>query len=160
MVRRQRYVVWILVASVFFLGAAANVWGARVVDKPESHSAGWQWLHGREAVADLDSCYECHDWFSCQTCHFADWPHEEGWQAEHGAEAARLEGRGCYLCHRTTYCDPCHGGVRMPHPATFLAEHPKSGYDEASCDICHVRSECDACHQAHSTHRSGGLVVR
>ncbi len=145
----------LLVAGV----GAASVFGARQVSKPADHTPQWHWLHGGEAVRDYDRCLDCHDDFFCTACHIAEWPHEEGWQAEHGPEATRLDGRGCYLCHRPGYCDPCHLGVRMPHPPGFLAEHPRSGYTEESCWVCHVTSDCAPCHQRHDTHQTGGLVI-
>jgi len=139
---------------------AATVWGARSVEMPADHTEQWISLHGREAAEDLERCRECHDELACRACHLAEWPHEEAWQSEHGAVASSTEARGCYLCHTATYCDPCHGGVHMPHPADFLVQHSTGSFAQASCGVCHPGSDCDACHREHGSHQSGGLVVR
>lgn len=149
----------LLILGVVTVGGllAVTAWYAVAEERPQTHTSQWQWLHGREAVRDLTTCNACHDWHSCQTCHLAEWPHDENWQAAHGDEALRLEGRGCYLCHRESYCNPCHGGVRMPHPDDFMSAHPDSGYTEQSCQVCHVQRECDVCHQEHEAHTAGGV---
>jgi len=137
---------------------ALMTWSAMADEPPQTHTPQWEWLHGREAVRDLATCNTCHDWTSCQACHLAEWPHDEGWQAVHGGEALRLEGRGCYLCHTESYCSPCHGGVRMPHPDDFMVTHTASEYPEESCLVCHVERECSACHLEHEAHNAGGAT--
>ena len=127
-------------------------------DSPESHDSNWQWLHGREYVADRASCEECHDDIDCKTCHLADYPHPDDWQDLHGTEALGRDGRGCTLCHRSGFCDPCHGGLRMPHDDVFVRDHT-TGTDRAVCARCHAEADCVACHQEHGAHRAGGLVL-
>jgi len=48
----------------------------------------------------------------------------------------------CYTCHTTRFCDDCHGGIAMPHPAGYTMQ---PHIDDAtsnpdSCGICHVTS--------------------
>lgn len=144
--------------ALVLLGTAVAAYGARVRNMPEDHTAQWQWLHGKTAVNDLKACQKCHDAHSCKTCHLADWPHPDGFLKTHGREALRLRGRGCYLCHRPTYCDPCHGGVRMPHPDGYLSAHSRAVADRTACVKCHALPECDACHARHAAHRSEGAI--
>lgn len=145
-----------LVAVVPFGNLIAR--GERNVDKPADHTAQWQWLHGREAVEDLGSCQKCHKGESCTTCHIADWPHQDGFLRTHGKEALKLDGKGCYLCHRTSYCDGCHGGVRMPHESGYLGKHFKDPVPTDVCMRCHVSSDCASCHDSHANHRVDGSV--
>lgn len=154
--------LWI--AVVIAVCAAATVWVGGVASAertrklPDDHTPRWQWLHGRAAVQDLARCNRCHTADSCRACHLAEWPHPEGFLKLHGKEAARLKGRGCYLCHRPAYCDPCHQGVRMPHPAGYLGEHAVQGPDRSACVMCHDAKACDACHERHGRHTSEGAL--
>ncbi|MCL2680632.1 MAG: NapC/NirT family cytochrome c, partial [Coriobacteriia bacterium] len=65
----------------------------------------------------------------------------------------------CYTCHTLKFCDDCHGGIRMPHPAGYLVDHIQDAEDYPdSCRICHAASAindtpqagggdtCSACH--------------
>lgn len=157
--RRTLLVALLIIGVAGMLGAGSLVARAeRTVDKPDDHTSQWQWLHGRAAVKDLKSCQKCHTGDSCTTCHLASWPHPDGFLATHGTEALRLNGRGCYLCHRTSYCDGCHGGVRMPHESGYLSRHIEDSASEDVCLRCHVRSDCDSCHASHGAHRLDGTV--
>jgi hypothetical protein len=147
------------IAALLFVCSAAAASGALAARRPampEDHTSQWQWLHGKAAVEDLARCQKCHTGDSCKTCHLADWPHPEGFLRNHGTEALRLKGKGCYLCHRPSYCDPCHQGVRMPHPEGYLQMHVRSKFDQASCAMCHSVKQCESCHKAHASHRSEG----
>jgi len=66
----------------------------------------------------------------------------------------------CYTCHTKQYCTDCHGGLEMPHPASFATEHGALGLENpAECATCHARNEagaagtgfCNACHHPAST---------
>ena len=66
----------------------------------------------------------------------------------------------CYTCHTKQYCTDCHGGVEMPHPASFTSEHGELGLSNPDgCAKCHARNEdemasggfCNACHHPAST---------
>ncbi|MCL2324492.1 MAG: cytochrome c family protein, partial [Actinomycetia bacterium] len=58
----------------------------------------------------------------------------------------------CYTCHSKKFCSDCHGGVEMPHPAGFKANHAKEAKAyPASCARCHnagaeATGSCSACH--------------
>ena len=147
----------VLVLTLVLAGAATAIALKGQPARPDSHDAGWQWTHGRAYVSDRDTCDGCHDDIDCKTCHLADYPHPDEWQPIHGSEALRLRGRGCSLCHRPGFCDPCHGGVAMPHPDDYLAEHTRLS-DDAACLRCHLPSDCVACHRDHGSHRAGGMV--
>ena len=65
----------------------------------------------------------------------------------------------CYTCHLKQFCTDCHGGVEMPHPDTFAADHGALGMSNPdSCAKCHARSQaeaasnefCNACHHPQS----------
>ena len=65
----------------------------------------------------------------------------------------------CYTCHKQAFCDDCHGGLAMPHPADFKTNHSKTGYANPElCGNCHARTAaeakgtafCNACHHPSS----------
>lgn len=155
--RRVRVVVMALAALALVLIAAGSAAG--VSRAPRGHGYEWHWLHGREASTNIKACRKCHSSYSCKACHFADFPHPRNWQAGHGAESLRLRGKGCPLCHRNSFCDPCHGGVRMPHPRGFSKSHTSGGSDPEACSICHTTSDCEPCHKRHDAHRAGGMIL-
>ena len=66
----------------------------------------------------------------------------------------------CYTCHKSAFCNDCHGGVVLPHPAAFKKSHGAQGYANPEvCGRCHARSAaeakeigfCNACHHPAST---------
>ncbi|MCL2680319.1 MAG: NapC/NirT family cytochrome c [Coriobacteriia bacterium] len=78
---------------------------------------------------------------------------------QEGKEARALQGvpsvravNYCYTCHTLKFCDDCHGGIRMPHPAGYNAQphlDDIAKYPE-SCAICHTVSAVN------NTERAGG----
>ena len=55
----------------------------------------------------------------------------------------------CYTCHTKKYCQDCHGGVTMPHPADFLKNHSKeANANTAACKRCHGENACTECHHS------------
>ncbi len=56
----------------------------------------------------------------------------------------------CYTCHdQETFCNACHGGVEMPHPVGFKAQHSKIARKyPKSCETCHGKGNegCNSCH--------------
>jgi hypothetical protein len=60
----------------------------------------------------------------------------------------------CYTCHDKKFCSDCHGGVKMPHPADFTANHAKEAKTHAaSCVQCHNpgsagANACSSCHHS------------
>jgi nitrate/TMAO reductase-like tetraheme cytochrome c subunit len=131
---------------------------------PANHRvADWHRIHGSAGI--LSTCSACHPpvkgaaplpggWTSkldCTGCHRGVlMPHPETWLHEHGAASLEKGQQSCALCHnRRTYCFGCHG-VRMPHPADFVATHPTVAKNDATtCLKCHKGDSCEACHQAH-----------
>jgi hypothetical protein len=158
--RRTPLAALVVAALILILAVAGGATAVALKGRsamPDTHDEGWQWLHGRAYVADRVGCESCHDEIDCKTCHLADYPHDDGWLESHGPEAIQLRGRGCSLCHRSGFCDPCHGGVVMPHPDTFYSEHTSLA-DDAACLLCHLPSDCAPCHRQHGAHRAGGMV--
>lgn len=63
----------------------------------------------------------------------------------------------CYTCHdKATFCNTCHG-VEMPHPSSFIKEHPKAVQEQKlypKCVMCHGDNNktnfCNKCHHGTS----------
>lgn len=148
----------LIVVTAATVGAGAAAAKDRVRSKPPAnHTRQWQWLHGREAVERLSECRSCHNKLSCRTCHLAEWPHPARYIEQHGVDARKREAKSCYLCHRATFCDPCHGGVHIPHPEGYVRTHTLSATSSEACTTCHLTAaDCDPCHTKHAAHRSGG----
>jgi len=107
-------------------------------------------------------CLRCHDGESarteCTTCHTKD----VSAATRSRKSVASMNGRvliptpDCGGCHvQETQCDPCHGGVRMPHSETFRWwGHAREGVkdvwfnDGEKCSRCHTeqRRPCTECH--------------
>lgn len=153
----RRYLA--LAAIVAVLVVAFGLGLAVGEEKPEDHDAQWQWLHGREYVLDAERCDSCHEDLDCKTCHLAEYPHPDDWQDVHGPSAVEGDYRGCSLCHRSGYCDPCHGGVAMPHPDGFTIDHTRGRADDSACWTCHVEQDCKACHDTHEGHNLGDVRI-
>ncbi len=147
---------WAVVLACLVCVSSAIAVAAGQTEKPDDHTDQWQWLHGREYVRDSARCDGCHEPMSCRTCHLVDYPHPQDWQGRHGAEALAMRFRGCSLCHRDSFCDPCHGGVTMPHPEDYLRTHSRGGDVIEACGTCHLSTDCDGCHDAHASHGWGG----
>ena len=88
---------------------------------------------------------------------------EEVMGSLHGHEASDAESQAvkdvpnalvinaCYTCHTQSSCNDCHGGVSMPHPDGFLADHKtEADANMKACTKCHGGSEktsfCSSCH--------------
>lgn len=126
---------------------------------PASHKAsGWYALFGESgghAKAALDESASV----------AAAITHNEKREAENpGEREPRLAPssaiNSCYTCHASSFCSDCHGGLPMPHPASFKTGHGSLGYSEPRvCARCHARSVaeakgtgfCNACHHPAST---------
>jgi len=107
-------------------------------------------------------CLRCHDGqdqsSECSLCHTKD----VGAATRPQTNLAEMVGQpliptpDCGGCHnQASQCDPCHGGVRMPHTEVFLWwGHAREGVkdiwynDGERCGRCHTaeRRPCTRCH--------------
>lgn len=120
--------------------------------------------HDAGAPYSMSSCLPCHDdrkaSAECKTCHTSD-PYEP--KSATGETSATALGSGrmvypvvkvrntdCGGCHdQERQCDTCHG-LRMPHPASFVArDHARMAAFEKkqACYKCHTPDSCNSrCH--------------
>ena len=113
-----------------------------------NHTQGWVHDHGQAKAAD---CRQCHsvDTF-CVTCHEGARPtsHETDWMDRH-SKSAKDDAQACVTCHRTDFCQSCHGGVDLPHSADWALTHKAqaSFAPDSACYRCHQYQEtCSLCH--------------
>ena len=115
----------------------------------------------------MSGCVTCHDTrtasATCTTCHSTD-PLAARVDTESTATvgsgdivypAVRAANRDCAGCHNVVKdCDPCHGGIRMPHSPEFKAGgHAVNAAFErkTACWRCHDPQVCAAdCHTSFS----------
>ena len=79
---------------------------------PETHGAGWETGHAREAEAQPGLCADCHTEFTCVQCHMrrdkvGTEVHTGNWETIHGM-AARADPAYCETCHEASTCQQCH----------------------------------------------------
>ena len=116
-------------------------------------------------------CLACHDGkrqsVECKLCHVKD----VSVATRSHVNPAKLEGRSliatpdCGGCHnQVKECDPCHGGVRMPHTGVFKWwGHARAGAKDMwfnngqACAKCHTaqRRPCTKCHMFFPTPAHG-----
>ncbi len=115
----------------------------------------------------MTSCLECHDAAQvsadCQMCHIGNPSDKSTRELPAGAASKRpyrlvqLDTNRCYECHQTRTCDPCHG-LRLPHPAEFVAERharPAAWAGKQQCYRCHEPNMCYQCHLSFPAHYDG-----
>lgn len=110
----------------------------------------------------MSPCLRCHDGeqatAECSVCHIKD----VSYATSASTRPEEITGRkiistpDCGLCHnQPKECDPCHGGVRMPHTEVFAAYgHARKGVQDIwynggrACKRCHTpeRRPCTSCH--------------
>lgn len=115
-----------------------------------------------KVTVGMTPCLRCHDGenqpTTCTLCHTKD----VSAATRSRTNVAAMTGRAlittpdCGGCHEeTTQCDPCHGGVRMPHTELFRWwGHAREGAkdlwftDGERCARCHTeqRRPCTRCH--------------
>ncbi len=106
--------------------------------------------HGKQALADPESCLRCHHSKAafCDPCHAKPTPdHFSGtWRYTHGTTAEE-DPLGCTGCHDPdTFCEQCH---RVRHPDDWIQTHgPIADKSGDACMVCHPQSMCDRCHEA------------
>lgn len=116
----------------------------------------------------MSPCLRCHDGkkesADCAVCHTKD----IGAASRSRQNPAKMTGKqlvktpDCGGCHdQATQCDPCHGGVRMPHSELFMAYgHARQGVEDLwnnngkTCGRCHTakRRPCTQCHSTMPGH--------
>jgi hypothetical protein len=113
----------------------------------------------------MEQCFTCHGSApgskapaTCTMCHpvtFSQRPQshtpQTTWLDKHG-KAAKANQQPCAMCHKTSFCDNCHG-MTMPHPADWAKGKPPAhaAYakkDTKVCVQCHgpAPSLCSMCH--------------
>ena len=80
-----------------------------------SDLVSWATWHGREALADGQSCHMCHQRSFCVDCHDRRDDtrfkvHDAGWLSLHGV-AVRADPGGCDGCHVQAECTSCHSST-------------------------------------------------
>lgn len=91
-------------------------------------------------------------------------PKEEGevTTAELAKEAPRHHApdeKPCRVCHAEAFCDDCHGGIEMPHPADFREKHKELKSQSAACAKCHGgEGFCNRCHHGNVPTIKGWLA--
>ncbi|MDZ4167747.1 MAG: cytochrome c3 family protein [Coriobacteriia bacterium] len=116
----------------------------------------------RSDIGGMTRCIRCHDGTQasaeCDYCHFKDISAAASGSRPGGTDAARalIGTPDCGGCHDlVTSCDPCHGGVRLPHSEEFIrgghARQAVESYwygDGKACVQCHTttRRSCGSCH--------------
>lgn len=92
--------------------------------RPENHlAASWASEHGKQALADIDACDQCHSYSLgmvrvrasnpvaeyartntfCSKCHVTrPEGHDQAWSYGHGAPARAMGVAGCQVCHEST----------------------------------------------------------
>lgn len=116
----------------------------------------------------MTPCLRCHDGENqqteCSTCHTKD----VSLATRTSTNVAQMTGRAliptpdCGGCHQEeTQCDPCHGGIRMPHSEVFMWwGHARQGVEDLwyndgdTCGRCHTaqRRPCKQCHASMPGH--------
>ncbi len=111
----------------------------------------------------MSPCITCHDTRTasaeCETCHTGDpllaTVATDSTQTVGSGEinypAVRAANRNCGGCHdMRRNCDPCHGGIRMPHSAAFVkgGHAVNAAFDrKLKCWRCHDPQVCaQGCH--------------
>lgn len=113
---------------------------------PSTHKDdGWKSAHGDMAKEEWAHVAEVEAELEAEAGHEAE---PKGEEAKATAEVPNIGlVSECYTCHSPSYCNDCHGGLEMPHPADFGTVHA----DEAktnlpACITCHGEKACDSCH--------------
>ncbi len=117
----------------------------------------------------MGACIVCHDGTTasaeCSVCHVRSaaqingkpgQPADELGGGEYTYAAVNAANRNCAGCHDVVNkCDPCHGGIRMPHPPEFVngGHAMTAAFDgKQKCWKCHdSTTDCvSPCHQGFS----------
>lgn len=104
-------------------------------------------MHGKLAVAEVERVNEAIKEYGTET------PSAKSLKTEEGRAVAEVpamaEINSCYTCHAKKFCQDCHGGVTMPHPASFIKNHKtEAANNKAACVRCHGTNACTQCHHS------------
>lgn len=156
---------------------------AEIIPKDHNQKGFEGAVHAKEALKNLNYCLQCHTREYCAECHAKNkiafalpektkvkyHPPRSHFEKNfmpplHGDEAVQRGKDYCYQCHKPNFCDDCHRGVEMPHPADFKEKHGKivkeSGFEE-KCSFCHKNRDlfCNAgCHHVGWKPEMGPMV--
>ena len=107
--------------------------------------------HGRQAGAKAPgTCDLCHT----KTFDMRPQSHSpsDAWLLTHG-KIAKVDRTQCAMCHDPVFCDTCHGGLQMPHPAGWADPNhplhaPIATKNPTVCQRCHGGGVnlCTMCH--------------
>ena len=139
--------------------------------------AGWVWacaateeqwnppmIHPAEEGENLKYCTDCHD-ASDDNLPYRRYVHTPIFMQNHRPIAVQKV-EVCYMCHKTNYCNDCHGvwtelkpslknptdtQRQMPHRGDYISRHRIDGrIDPVSCRRCHGNPQttrtCRPCH--------------
>ena len=121
-------------------------------------------MHPEEGGEELKMCTECHE-TDPETIVYERFNHDIYFAENHG-QVVRQQAAVCYMCHKQSYCDDCHGVWvelkpsiknqtdnyrRMPHRGDYLTRHViDARINPAPCYRCHGNPErsrtCKPCH--------------
>ena len=121
-------------------------------------------IHPEEGGEELKMCTECHE-TDPETIVYERFNHDIYFAENHG-QVVRQQAAVCYMCHKQSYCDDCHGVWvelkpsiknqtenyrRMPHRGDYLTRHViDARINPAPCYRCHGNPErsrtCKPCH--------------
>jgi nitrate/TMAO reductase-like tetraheme cytochrome c subunit len=115
----------------------------------EAHPTDALTSHGKQALANPDSCSRCHSPASnfCENCHSKPPASHQAadWRYTHKTEVAAKGRDVCLGCHTQDFCNTCH---TVNHPADWLQVHGQAAVGGIEpCLVCHSTGFCNACHQ-------------
>jgi hypothetical protein len=124
-----------------------------------------------KVTAGMSACLRCHDGTTqpngCSLCHTKDVSLATRSHSSPSDMVGRrlIETPDCGACHdQVKNCDPCHGGIRMPHTPLFMWwGHARKGVEDVwnnngrACARCHTaaRRPCTKCHAFFPSHPAG-----
>jgi len=151
--------------------ASASACAMCHTDMPE-HASGFLAQHGDAAVAQFETCTECHQETTCTTCH--DGPRDPNNKFKHsahpaigcvtchggaegGAQFQAASAEKCLACHGNgatehlqigvNPCETCHVEAAPGHTDDWPTQHGAAAATEfGTCTQCHQETTCTTCH--------------
>ena len=135
-------------------------------NKPDTHTASWGVLHGKQAKVNDKQCVICHtDRLECITCHEDVKPrsHTATWKVKGHTQEARWNKKSCQTCHQENFCMECHDtAIPMSHKAPGFGP-PLANHCNTSCYIApnakwtsSISKDCLVCHRTRPVLKSTG----
>lgn len=120
--------------------------------------------HPEEEGENLKYCTSCHD-AADENINYKRYVHTPMFMENHRPAAIQNAGI-CYMCHKSSFCNDCHGvrvelkpsiknqtrtNRRMPHRGDYISRHRIDGrVNPVSCIRCHgnpkTSETCKRCH--------------